>query len=86
MVSRLPTGGIKAVVEFGTSSGRSTAIPDWAVSSLKQQFEQPEGGFQRYTQIHSLVRYHFGGGSRVRNCTSFGTLQAQSQAQSTTST
>src|SRR5690348_14869242 len=44
-------GGIEAVVEFGTSSGRNRAIPDWAVSSLKKQLEQPEGGFQRYTQI-----------------------------------
>lgn len=30
-------GGIEAVVEFGTSSGRKRAIPDWAVSSLKKQ-------------------------------------------------
>lgn len=44
-------GGIEAVVEFGTSSGRKRAIPDWAVSSLKKQLEEPEGGFQRYTQI-----------------------------------
>lgn len=44
-------GGIEAVVEFGTSSGRTRAIPDWAVSSLKKQLEEPEGGFQRYTQI-----------------------------------
>ncbi|OUL26871.1 hypothetical protein BV372_26145 [Nostoc sp. T09] len=43
--------GIEAVVEFGTSSGRKRAIPDWAVSSLKKQLEEPEGGFQRYTQI-----------------------------------
>jgi len=48
-------GGIKAVVEFGTSSGRRRAIPDWAVSSLKQQLEQPEGGFQRYTQIQKWL-------------------------------
>ena len=44
-------GGIEAVVEFGTSSGRKRAIPDWAVSSLKKQLEQAESGFQRYTQI-----------------------------------
>ncbi|MDZ7955758.1 helix-turn-helix domain-containing protein [Nostoc sp. DedQUE09] len=44
-------GGIEAVVEFGTSSGRKRAIPHWAVSSLKKQLEEPEGGFQRYTQI-----------------------------------
>lgn len=43
--------GIEAVVEFGTSPGRTRIIPNWAVSSLKKQLEQPEGGFQRYTQI-----------------------------------
>jgi len=44
-------GGIEAVVEFGTRSGRKRAIPDWAVSSLKKQLEQAESWFQRYTQI-----------------------------------
>lgn len=39
------------MVEFRTSSGRTRTIPDWAVSSLKKQLEEPEGGFQRYTQI-----------------------------------
>ncbi len=44
-------GGIEEIVEYGTSSGRKRAIPDWAVSSLKKQLEQAESGFQRYTQI-----------------------------------
>jgi transposase len=53
-------GGIEGVVEFGTSSGRKRAIPDWAVSSLKKQLEQPEGGFQRYTQIQHWLEKTLG--------------------------
>ncbi len=48
-------GGIKAVLEFGTSPGRARVIPDWAVSSLKKQLEQAEGSFQRYTQIQQWL-------------------------------
>jgi transposase len=44
-------GGIEAIVEYGTSSGRKRVIPEWAVSSLKKQLERPDGEFQRYTQI-----------------------------------
>lgn len=44
-------GGIDAVVEFGTSTGRTKVIPNWAVESLLKQLEQPDRGFQRYTQI-----------------------------------
>lgn len=29
-------GGLKAVVELGTSSGRTRTIPKWAVASLKK--------------------------------------------------
>ncbi|MDF5716236.1 MAG: helix-turn-helix domain-containing protein [Rhizonema sp. NSF051] len=45
------SGGIDAFVKFGTSTGRTKVIPNWAVESLKKQLEQPDGGFQRYTQI-----------------------------------
>ncbi len=48
-------GGIETVVEFGTSSGRKRVIPPWAVSSLEKQLEQPDGGFQRYTQIQQWL-------------------------------
>ncbi|MBD2491667.1 helix-turn-helix domain-containing protein [Aulosira sp. FACHB-615] len=53
-------GGMDAVVEFGYSSGRKRAIPSWAVSSLKKQLEQPEGGFQRYTQIQDWLEKTLG--------------------------
>lgn len=53
-------GGMEAIVEFGTSSGRKRVIPDWAVSSLKKQLEEPEGGFQRYTQIQHWLEKTLG--------------------------
>jgi hypothetical protein len=34
-------GDIKAVVELGTSSGRTRRIPDWALLSLNKQLEEP---------------------------------------------
>lgn len=43
------------LLEFGTSSGRTRVIPDWAVSSLSKQLEQPEAKFQRYTQIQQWL-------------------------------
>lgn len=48
-------GGIDAVVELGTSTGRTRLIANWAVASLKQQLEQPEGGFESYIQIQQWL-------------------------------
>jgi transposase len=47
--------GIDAVVEFKTSTGRAKVIPNWAVESIKKQLEQPDGKFQRYTQIQQWL-------------------------------
>jgi len=45
------SGGLDTLVEFGTSTGRTKIIPNWAVESLKKQLDPPDGRFQRYTQI-----------------------------------
>ena len=48
-------GGIDAVVEFGTSTGRTRVIPNWAVESLKKQLKEPEMGFASYKQIQQWL-------------------------------
>lgn len=43
--------GIEGLLEMGISTGRKRVIPEWAQSALEKQLEEPNGEFQRYTQI-----------------------------------
>jgi transposase len=43
--------GLKGLLATRQSPGRPQAIPAWAVKSLKQRLDDPEGGFGSYTQV-----------------------------------
>jgi transposase len=43
--------GLKGLLATRQSSGRPQVIPAWAVKSLKQRLDDPEGGFGSYTQV-----------------------------------
>lgn len=43
--------GLKGLLATRQSPGRPQVIPAWAVKSLKQRLDDPEGGFGSYTQV-----------------------------------
>jgi transposase len=47
--------GIKGLLQFEVSPGRTKTIPNWAVESLKKKLEDPEMGFAGYKEIQQWL-------------------------------
>lgn len=47
--------GLKKLLATRQSPGRPQVIPTWAVNSLKQRLDKPEGGFGSYTQVQQWL-------------------------------
>jgi transposase len=54
-LSQYRSGGLEQFLHIGQSTGRPRAIPVWAVASLKQRLDDPEGGFGSYTQVQQWL-------------------------------
>lgn len=54
-LSQYRSGGLETLLQIGQSTGRPRAIPEWAVASLKQRLDDPEGGFGSYTQVQQWL-------------------------------
>ncbi len=54
-LSQYHEGGLERFLSLGASTGRPSAIPAWAVESLKKRLDEPEGGFGSYTQVQQWL-------------------------------
>lgn len=54
-LSQYRSGGLEQFLRIGQSTGRPRVIPEWAVASLKQRLDEPEGGFGSYTQVQQWL-------------------------------
>ncbi|WP_040654693.1 helix-turn-helix domain-containing protein, partial [Rubidibacter lacunae] len=59
-LARYHQGGLPQMLARSISPGRPRVIPDWAVRCLQKQLQDPEGGFERYTQIQQWLRTQLG--------------------------
>ncbi|ERN40640.1 transposase, partial [Rubidibacter lacunae KORDI 51-2] len=59
-LARYRQGGLPHLLARSASPGRPRIIPDWAVRCLQKQLQDPEGGFERYTQIQQWLRTQLG--------------------------
>jgi transposase len=52
-------GGLEALLERGTSTGRPLLVPAEAIVALQQQLDNPYGGFESYGEAQKWLREHF---------------------------